>query len=77
MLQKVTIIMTHGITISQKVQIQKVCCGIKLDIKYYNSQKGQIIGIKNLNQKKRIYLIEFFNYDRIWLVKHEFKIIKD
>ena len=69
--------MDHNSMINYKVQIREVYCTINLEMKYFCNQKGQVIGIKNLNKKRYIYLIEFFNYSRVWAIKREFKIIQD
>lgn len=69
--------MTNINTINREVQIQEIYCTIKLEIKYYCRQKGKIIGIKKLNQNSYIYLVEFFDYNRIWATKQELKNIQD
>ena len=55
------------------VQIREFHCKIHLEIKYYSSKKGQLKGIKVLENNIPIYLIEFINHNRIWALKQEFE----
>lgn len=57
--------------INHTVQIKEFHCKIDLEIKYYSKQKGKIKGIKTLNNNQKIYLIEFLNYNRIWVTHRE------
>lgn len=54
------------------VAIIKFHCKIDSEIQYYLNQKGSIKGIKKINNNLFLYLIEFFNHNRIWVIKQEF-----
>jgi len=59
--------------INQKVIIIKLNYKINSEIQYYSNQVGVIKGIKKINKNIFIYLIEFLNHNRIWVMKQEFK----
>lgn len=59
--------------INQEVTITRFHCKINLEIQYYSNQKGIIKGIKKLKHNIFIYLIEFLNHNRIWVMKQEFR----
>lgn len=63
--------------INQKVLIMKFNCKIELDIHYYSLKIGVIKGIKKLRNNFTIYLIEFLNHNRIWVMAHELKPCND
>lgn len=56
---------------NQIVKIKEFHCKINLNIQYYSKQKGTIKGIKTLQINKLIYLIEFFDHNRIWATSNE------
>lgn len=58
--------------INKIVQIREFHCKINLEIKYYSSKKGQLKGIKILENNIPIYLVEFINCNRIWALRQEF-----
>lgn len=60
-------------TIDQEVIITKFNCKIDSDIQYYSQQMGIIKGIKKVKNHLSIYLIEFLNHNRIWVMAHELK----
>lgn len=59
--------------INKKVIITELNCKINSDIQYYSNQLGLIKGIKKINKSIFIYLIEFLNHNRIWVIKQEFE----
>jgi len=59
--------------INKKVIITKLNCKINSNIQYYSNQAGLIKGIKKMNQNIFLYLIEFLNHNRIWVMKQEFE----
>jgi len=59
--------------INKKVIITKLNCNINSNIQYYSNQVGLIKGIKKMNQNIYLYLIEFLNHNRIWVMKQEFE----
>lgn len=56
---------------NQIIQIKEFHCKIDLDIKYYSNQTGYVKGIKTLKNNQTIYLVEFFNHNRIWATSRE------
>lgn len=63
--------------INQKVLIMKFNCKIELEIQCYSLKIGVIKGIKKLRNNFNIYLIEFLNHNRIWVMAHEIKSFND
>ena len=59
------------------IQIKEIHCTINVEMKYYYNQKGSITGIKSINNKENIYLIELLNHNKIWLFKQEFNFVKN
>lgn len=59
--------------INKKVIITKINCKINSDIQYYSNQVGIIKGLKKMNKNIFLYLIEFLNQNRIWVMKQEFE----
>lgn len=65
--------MSNWYLMNQKVLIIKLDCKISLEVQYYSLQIGIIKGIKQLKNNFTIYLIEFLNHNRIWVMGHELK----
>lgn len=65
--------MSNIYLIDQEVLITKFNCKTNLEIQYYSQQIGIIKGIKKLRNNFTIYLIEFLNHNRIWVVVNELK----
>lgn len=59
--------------INQKVIIINFTCRTDSHIHYYVKQVGNIKGVKKLQNHITIYLIEFLNHNRIWIIPEEFK----
>jgi len=59
--------------INKKVIVTKLNCKINSNIQYYSNQVGLIKGIKKIDKNIFIYLIEFLNHNRVWLLKQEFE----
>ena len=59
--------------IGQKVLVTKLDCKTDIEIQYYSSQIGIIKGLKTFKNNFTIYLIEFLNHNRIWVMAHELK----
>jgi len=59
--------------INKKVIVIKLKCKINSELQYYSNQVGLIKGIRKINSNIFIYLIEFLNHNRIWVMKQEFK----
>ena len=64
-------------SINQEVLIKKFNCKIDSDIHYYSQKRGTIKGIKKFNSHVTLYLIEFLNHNRIWVMAHELKSFYD
>lgn len=60
---------------NNKVLIQKLYCKINLNLQYYINNIGKLKGIKKNYSHESIYLIEFINGDRIWVLKKEFQFL--
>ena len=60
---------------NNKVLIKKLYCKINLNLQYYINNKGKLKGIKQNYSHESIYLIEFMNGDRIWVMKKEFQFL--
>lgn len=60
-------------SINKKVIVTKLNCKINSEIQYYSNQVGLIKGIKKIDKNIFIYLIEFLNHNRIWVMKQEFE----
>ena len=65
--------MEKTFTVHEVVYITEIHCTIHLEEKYYSNQKGKIVGIKQITNNKNIYLIQLFNYNRIWTLHNELK----
>lgn len=63
--------MSISYIINQQVRTTRFDCKINLDIQYYSNQTGIIKGIKKLKHNTFIYLIEFLNHNRIWIMTQE------
>lgn len=63
--------MSISYIINQQVRTTRFDCKINLEIQYYSNQTGIIKGIKKLKHNTFIYLIEFLNYNRIWIMTQE------
>lgn len=61
--------------INKIIQIKEFHCKINLEMEYYSKHKGTIKGIKKLQAKKTIYLVEFFDHNRIWVIRAEFNFL--
>lgn len=59
--------------INKKIIVINLNYKISEEIQYYSNKRGVIKGIKKINENTCIYLIEFLNHNRIWLIKQEFK----
>ena len=44
------------------------------EVKYYTTKKGNLKGIKKLQDNSRIFLLEFSDHKRIWFTKDELEI---
>ena len=60
---------------NNKVLIQKLYCKINLNLQYYIHNIGKLKGIKQTYYHESIYLVEFINGDRIWVMKKEFQFL--
>lgn len=67
--------MTVHNQINKIVQVKEFHCKVDLEIKYYSNQQGKIKGNKTFNNNSCIYLIEFKNYNRIWVTSKEFEFL--
>ena len=63
--------MSISYIINQQVRTTRFDCKINLEIQYYSNQTGIIKGIKKLKHNTFIYLIEFLNHNRIWIMTQE------
>ena len=66
--------MIENYFIGQKVITLSFSCSIESNIDKYSQQPGNIKGIKKTKNQIQIYLIEFLNYNRIWMIPKEFKL---
>lgn len=57
--------------INQRVIIKHLESKIELEIKHYSQHIGYIKGIKILEKGTFLYLIEFLNHNRIWVIDNE------
>ena len=60
---------------NNKVLIQNLYCKINLNLQYYINNIGKLKGIKKTHSCELIYLIEFINGDRIWVMETEFNFL--
>lgn len=60
--------------INKKVIVTNLNYKLSSDIQCYANKIGIIKGIKKINENIFIYLVEFFNHNRIWLIQQEFQI---
>ena len=57
--------------INQKVKTKELYYKIDLARQYYSNKTGTIKGTKSLQHKMPVYLVEFFNHNRIWIAQEE------
>lgn len=57
--------------INKQIKIQKTKCKINLKINYYYNKPGLVKGIKKLHKNNYLYLVEFFDGNRIWILQQE------
>lgn len=60
--------------IDKRAAITKIGCKINSNMQYYSGQTGSIKGVKKIKNYTLIYLIEFFDDNRIWSTKKEFQV---
>ena len=63
--------MSNYYKIHERVIILQLKCRADSEIQYYSQRTGSIQGIKKLNNHLIIYLIEFLNHNRIWVMVPE------
>lgn len=68
--------MTQNIYKKTIIKITSIHCKIGLKMQYYSNQTAKIVGQKTLNNNSTIYLIELFNYNRVWILHQEFKTLE-
>lgn len=61
--------------IDENVWIHKENYSLRPQNIYSKKTLGKIKGIKKYNRNTKLYLIEFLNHNRIWLIKKEIKKI--
>lgn len=57
--------------IEEKIKTKELYYKIDLHRQYYSNKAGTIKGIKKLQHKILIYLIEFLDHNRIWVMHQE------
>lgn len=58
--------------IKQHVTILKLDCKINSEMQSYLGKTGKIKGFKKLREQTIVYLIEFLDYNRVWVTEQEF-----
>jgi hypothetical protein len=59
--------------INENVWIYKEICPLKHQRIHFKKTAGIIKGIKRCNKDTSLYLIEFLNHNRIWIIEKEIK----
>ena len=67
--------MSTTINLEKEVKILDLNHTIPPEITYFYKQIGKIRGIKTLQNNNSIFLIEFKNHDRIWILQKELKFL--
>lgn len=65
--------MPTAVNLQEEVNIQEMNCTIPSEITYFHNKTGKVKGAKTLRKDGKVFLVEFNNYNRVWMLPKELK----
>ena len=59
----------------KEVSIQELNCVMPSEITYFHNKIGKVKGIKTLKSNGKVFLVEFNNHTRMWMLLKELKFL--